>query len=131
MFRTFIRRTSGFTIIELIAVIVVLGVCLAPIGVMFYNVLSQYAKPESIQIATALAEGEMERVAGLSFTDVANEGPTNFSNFPNYNYRVIVSTLAGQPDTTQYKKVEVRVANSSLGTTVSLFTIVTIKQKVS
>jgi hypothetical protein len=95
---------------------------------MFYTVMSKYAKPEAIQVATALAEGEMERVTGLDFVAVANEGPTAFTDFPNYTYQVIVSVLAGQPDTSEYKKVEVRVTNASLDIGVSLFTIVTVKQ---
>ena len=131
MFRILTPNTkSGFTIVELVAVIVVLGICLAPIGAMFYTIMEKQAKPEAIQIATSLAEAQMERVTGLSYSDVVNEGPTAITGFPNYTYRVIVSTLAGQPDTSEYKQVEVRVVNSSIDVTVSLFTIVTIKQNV-
>ncbi len=131
MFKAPIHNTkSGFTIIELVAVIVILGICLAPIGAMFYTIMEKYARPEAIQVATALAEGEIERVTGLTFASVANEGPTAFVDFPNYTYQVIVSVLAGQPDTSEYKKVEVRVVNNSLGVSASLFTIVTVKQDV-
>jgi len=131
MSRVRIRNNgSGFTIVELVAAIVVLGVCLAPVGAMFYTILEKQTKPEAIQVATALAEGEIERVTGLDFLAVVDEGPTVFTNFPNYTYQVVVSILAGQPDTSQYKKVEVRVVNSSLDISVSLFTIVTIKQNV-
>ena len=122
---------TGFTIIELVVVIVVLGVCLAPVGAMFYTIMAKYAEPEAIQVATALAEGEMERVTGFAFENVADAGPTTFSNFPNYTWEVIVSTLAGEADQSEYKQVEVRVVNSSIGVTISLFTIVTIKEVVS
>ncbi len=125
------KARTGITIIELVAVIVVLGVCLAPVGAMFYTVMARYAKPEAIQVATALAEGEMERVTGLSFAIVIDEGPTTFSNFPNYTWEVIVDPTAGEADESEYKQVEVKVANSSIGVTVSLFTIVTIKEVVS
>jgi len=125
------NNSSGFTIVELVAVIVVLGICLAPIGAMFYTLMSKYAKPEAIQTAATLAEGEMERITGLDFADVANEGPTAFADFPNYTYQVIVSILSGQPDTSEYKNVEVRVVNNSLDVIVSLFTIVAIKEVVS
>ncbi|MDD5356111.1 MAG: hypothetical protein PHY56_06215, partial [Candidatus Omnitrophica bacterium] len=63
--------------------------------------------------------------------EVANEGPTVFTDFPNYTYQVIISVLSGQPDTSEYKQVEVRVMNTSLDVTVSLFTIATVKQIVS
>jgi prepilin-type N-terminal cleavage/methylation domain-containing protein len=122
---------SGFTLVELVAVIVVLGVCLAPIGIMFHEVMIKHATPETIQVATALAEGEMERVTGLAFGSVANAGPTAFANFPNYTWQVVVSNLSGESDQTEYKQVEVRVINSTIGVQVSLFTIVTIKQMVS
>ncbi|MFC1755236.1 hypothetical protein ACFL96_17900 [Thermoproteota archaeon] len=98
---------------------------------MFYNVMSKHAQPEAIQVAAVLAESQMERVTGLRFIEVVNEGPTVFTNFPNFTYQVIVSVLAGQSDTSEYKQVEVRVVNSSIGVTASLSTIVTIKQDVS
>jgi prepilin-type N-terminal cleavage/methylation domain-containing protein len=128
----FTRRGSsgGFTLVELVAVMVILGICLAPIGAMFYTIMAKYAQPEAVQVATALAEGQMERVTGLAFASVVNEGPTAFADFPAYTYQVIVSTLAGQPDMSEYKQVQVRVVNSSLDVSVSLFTIMSIKQAV-
>ena len=125
-----LKSKKGFTLIELVAVIAVLGICLAPFGALFYTVMGKYAEPEAIQIATALAENEMERVTGLSYANVVNEGPTVFTNFPNYTYQVDVSIFSGQPDTSKYKVVEVRVVNSSVGVTTSLFTISTIKQDI-
>jgi prepilin-type N-terminal cleavage/methylation domain-containing protein len=132
MFKIRARSSKkGFTLIELVAVIVILGVSLAPFGVMFYSIMAKYAEPEAIQIATALAEGEMERVTGLQFASVANAGPTAFTSFPAYTWQVIVSNLTGETDQSEYKQVEVRVTNSSTGVKASLFTIVTIKEVVS
>jgi len=129
MSKTRIHNTkTGFTIIELIAVIVILGVCLAPISVLFYNVMSKLAEPEAIQVATALAESEMERVTGIAFASVVDEGPTAFTNFPDFTYQVTVSTLSGESDTSRYKQVEMAVVNSVLDMSVSLVTIVSIKQ---
>jgi len=128
------KTIKGFTIIELVAVIVVLGVCLAPIGTMFYTVMAKYTEPEAIQVAAALAEQEMERVTGLRFSDLANDGPAA-TDFTNYTYQIIVSAvpvgLANDPAMNEYKQVEVRVTNSSIGVAVSLITIVTIKENVS
>jgi prepilin-type N-terminal cleavage/methylation domain-containing protein len=125
------RLSNGFTIIELIAVIVVLGIALAPLGVMFTQVMTKYAQPEAIQVATALARQEMERVTGLRYSSIVSEASTTFTDFPNYNYQVIVGTISGESDTDEYKQVEVLVTNSSIGISVSLKTIVTIKQDVS
>ena len=122
---------NGFTIIELVAVIVVLGICLAPFGVMFHHIMAKHARPEAQQVATSLAKLQIERVSSMRFSDISNEGPTVFTDFPNYTYEIIVSPVFGQPDTDEYKKVEVIVANDSIGVTVSLITIVTIKENVS
>ena len=127
----FRKNKSGFTIVELVAVIIVLAVCLAPFGVMFSHVMEKHAEPEAQQVATALAQSEIERASNLRFSNIANEGPTIFPNFPNYSYQVIVTPIAGQHDMDEYKQIEVRVTNSSLGVTVSLITIATIKENVS
>jgi prepilin-type N-terminal cleavage/methylation domain-containing protein len=127
----YIRKLRGFTIIELIAVIVVLGISLAPVGAMFYQIMAKHATPEAIQIATALAEGQMEIEAGKRFSSIVNSGPTIFSDFPNYAYQTIVSpvslSLANDPAMSQYKQLQVKVTNSSIGVTVNLVTIVTVK----
>lgn len=125
------KSLTGFTVIELVMVIVVLGICLAPFGILFHQVMARYAAPEAIQIATALAEGEMERVTALRYGNVVNEGPAAFVNFPNYSHQVIVGTIAGELTTNEYKQVEVRVTNSALGVAVNLITIVTLKQNVA
>jgi len=126
-----IRKFKGFTIVELIAVIVILGVCLAPVGTMFYQIMTKHATPEALQIATALAEGQMEIESGKRFSNIVDSGPTVFSNFPNCTYQVIVSpvplSLADDPAMNQYKQVKIIVTNSSLGVTVSLITIRTLK----
>jgi prepilin-type N-terminal cleavage/methylation domain-containing protein len=131
MSRILIRKIKGFTIIELVAVIVVLGVSLAPIGAMFYQIMAKHAEPEAIQIATALAQRQMEEETGRRFSNLNNNGPANFSNFPNYTYQVIVTpvslNLANDPGMEEYKQLEVRVVNSSIGITVSLVTVVTAK----
>lgn len=135
MSRIRLRKTGGFTIVELVAIIVVLGVCLAPFGITFYTVMQRYAQPEAQQVATALAEGEMERLTGLKFFAVSDEGPTAFTNFPNYTYQVIVSAvptaLADDAGMDEYKQVEVRVVHTSLDTTVRLITVVSLKKEVS
>jgi len=48
--------------------------------------------------------------------------------FPDFTYQVTVSTLSGASDTSRYKQVEMAVVNSVLDMSVSLVTIVSIKQ---
>lgn len=128
-------NNTGFSLIELLAVILVLGVSLAPIGVMFYHVMAKYAQPETLQVAAALAEQEMERVTGLRFSHLNNETLTAFpAPFANYNYEVIVSAvpthLADDPSMQEYKQVELRVTHSLIDA-VSLITIATVKENVN
>ncbi len=121
---------KGFTIIELIIVIIVLGICFAPIAVLFRNVSIKYATSEIMQIATALAEQEMERVTSLRFSSVIAEGPTLFTgNFSNYSYQVRVSTAtigAVSYPQNRYKRVDLDVSSGIIGR-VRLTTIVTRK----
>ncbi|MFC1646447.1 type II secretion system protein [Candidatus Omnitrophota bacterium] len=122
---------SGFTIVELVAVIVVLGIALAPFGVMFSHVMIKHAQVEAIQIASVLAEVKMEEVTGTRFLAIDDEVPTAFEDFPNYTYEIIVTTISGESTTDEYKQVEVQVVNSLVDVNVNLVTIVTIKENVA
>ena len=127
------KTKSGFTLIELILVILVLGICIAPIAILFYNVTVKYSKSEVIQIATVLAEDKMERVRSLRFSSVTDESGVFTGDFSNYAYEVIVeripTSLADDPGENEYKQVEVKVTNQGIEG-VSLKSIVTIKQNV-
>ena len=81
------------------------------------------------QIASGLAEQELERVSGLRFSQVINEGPTNYAApYGAYAYQVVVSpvpnTIFSDPGMTRYKQVSITVNHTIIGG-INLVTIVT------
>ncbi|MFC1666757.1 prepilin-type N-terminal cleavage/methylation domain-containing protein [Candidatus Omnitrophota bacterium] len=120
---------KGFTLIETMIAVVVIGIAFLGLLTVVTGVFINAPRDEVMAVAVGLAKGEMERVSGLSFADVSNEPPANFSgNFSNYSFRVIMSAvptdIAVDPSKSNYKQVEVRVTNVIIGD-VSLKTIVT------
>lgn len=122
----------GFTLIETIIAIVVIGIAFLGLVAVFTGVFTNAVRDEAMTIAAMLAEQEMERVTALSFADVADENrdsPVDYTgNFSSYSWQVRVDTvpvgIASDPGMADYKQVEVRIANAIVGE-VSLKTIVT------
>ena len=124
--------TKGFTLIETIISIVVIGIAFMGLLSLFTAVYTNAVRDEVMTIATMLSKGEIERVKGLSFADVSNENrdsPVSFGgNFSNYSWQVRVDvvpvSIASDAGMTNYKQAEARVSNNMIGY-VSLKTIVT------
>ena len=123
---------QGFTLIETIISIVVIGIAFMGLLSLFTAVYTNAVRDEVMTIATMLAKGEIERVKGLSFANVSNENrdsPVSFGgNFSNYSWQVRVDAvpvdIASDGGMTNYKQVEMRVSNNMIGY-ISLKTIVT------
>ncbi len=125
-------KKRGFTLIEAMMVIVILGIALPPFTVVTMNVLQQNIYSQAQATAVALAEGELERATGTRFSLVTNEAvATAFSApFSAYTHQWVVDYVnAGALDTpvagpTDYKRVKIQVANSIAGT-VTITTLMT------
>ena len=125
-------KMKGFTLVETIIAIVIIGVAFLGLLAVFTGVFTNAARDEAMTVAISLAKGEMERVTGLSFANIADENrdsPASFGgNFSNYSWQVRVdavpASIANDPGMNNYKQVEVRVTNAMVGD-VSLKTIVT------
>jgi Tfp pilus assembly protein PilV len=123
---------KGFTLIETVISILVIGIAFLGLVAVVTGVLTNATRDEGMAIATMLAREEMERVTRLSFSSVLDEhrdSPVSFGgNFSNYLWQVRVDAvpvdIANDPTMTDYKQVEVRVTNGIIGT-VSLKTLVT------
>ncbi|MEK6733474.1 MAG: type II secretion system protein [Candidatus Omnitrophota bacterium] len=123
---------KGFTLIETIISIVVIGIAFLGLLAVFTGVYTNAVYDDAMTIATMLAKGEMERVIGLGFAGVSDQNrdsPLAFSgNFSSYSWQIRVDAvpiaIADDPTMTNYKQVEARVTNSITGS-VSLKTIVT------
>lgn len=115
---------AGFTLVEAILSLVVLGVALVPLVNLFEQAAERHALPDEV-IASGLAAEKMEEVIAnralqgwTSFT----ASPTNYAavdntNFPNYQWKVEVVKVAqndfkqvlGSGANTRYKRVTVFV----------------------
>jgi len=122
----------GFTLVETIIGIVVLGIIALGLFATFTGVFTNAVRDEVVTIATSLAKGELERVARLSFASVVDQNrgsPVSFGgNFTNYSWQIRVDAvpvaIANDAGMAQYKQVEARVTNPMVGD-ISLKTIVT------
>lgn len=122
-------KKRGFTIIELVIAIVVISIAVGTLLTVLAAQSQSTIIPYITQVATGLAEQEMERITSLRFAQVINAGPTPFVfPFQDYTLQVVVSAvpvaIADDPGMTDYKQVQVIVANSTIGS-INLTTIVT------
>jgi prepilin-type N-terminal cleavage/methylation domain-containing protein len=113
----------GFTLTELVMVIVVTTIVAAGLASAVINTIIGIPRVETISTATALCAGEADRVRALPFASVADQNrdsPASFGgSFANYSWEVRVDSidtaqpnLGSDPTMQNYKVVEVRVYNS-------------------
>ena len=69
------RRSAGFTIIELIVFIVIVGVGLAGIALLFDTVTRGSVDPVRAKQALAVAEGMLDEILNRNFCDPDTETP--------------------------------------------------------
>lgn len=126
-----LKNNKAFSLIEIIMVIVILGITLTPFSILVVNVVQSNTRIQVTNTSVALAEGELERINNLHFSDIASVGPTAFSGpFNQYTFQIIsdfvnfdaLNTVVAGP--TNYKRVRVIVNNSIFGT-VELTSVIT------
>lgn len=126
------KRRKGFSLIELVLVIVVAGIAIPAVILTFYELSHKSAYDEAMTTAVMLAEGELERTVQKAFANIMDENrdnPVSFGgNFLGYRWQIRVDavpvSLANDPSMSQYKQIEARVSNNIIGD-VSLKTIAT------
>ena len=123
---------KGFTLIETIIGIVVIGIISLGLLAVFTGVFTNAARDEVLTVATSLAKGELERATRLNYASIVNQNrgtPVSFGgDFANYSWQIRVDpvpvAIANDAGMVNYKQVESRVTNTMLGD-ISLKTIVT------
>lgn len=115
-------RVEGFTLLELVAVIVILSVALVPVTGLFSKASLSMLSNQRIQVATQLAQEQAERILGQRRTQGFT--PTAMAHYPpeildgNYvGFRratTITQTLerAGCPDDARCALVNVSVGSA-------------------
>jgi prepilin-type N-terminal cleavage/methylation domain-containing protein len=105
---------KGFTLIEIIMVILIMGISSLGLVAVMQQVLFNVHKPQVMQVATALAEKEAERVLNLEFASVVNEyfnAPAPYAgNFSAYSRQTRVTNADSNN-----KIVEIRVHHVAVG----------------
>jgi len=122
------KRQKGFTLIEVIIVVVVLSIAVGTLLTVVANVMRATVLPEVINISTGLAEQELERVTVQRFSAVATEASSAFASpFDDYTRQVTVSNLDANlsptGSSTDYKQVVVTVSHG-VGGDISLTSVV-------
>lgn len=118
-------KAGGFTLIELIIAMVIIGISTSGLVVVMQQVMVDRHKPEIMLTATSLAADQAERVIRLSFDNVADENrgsPVSFGgDFAAYNWEVRVDStnttypgLGADPMMQDHKVVEVRVHHNTI-----------------
>jgi len=109
-----INNNKGFTLIETVLVIFVVGISSLGLVSVMQQVLFDVHKPQVMSSAVSLAEMEAERVIRLSFGTVADENrdaPLSYSgDFSSYSRQVRVNAV--DADT---KRIEIRVHHPAVG----------------
>ena len=117
-----LKEKSGFSLIETVLVMVILGICLTPFAILTVNVMSKNIYSQAQATAVALAEGEIERLTMTRYSLLANEASSAYpSPFSAYNKQTTVmyvtwtalNTNSGSD--TGYRNIKVQVSNSISG----------------
>jgi MSHA pilin protein MshD len=110
------RSVSGFSLIELIVFIVVVGAALTGVLSALNVSVKGSADPLQPKQALAIAEASLEAMHLKSYADIATPSPASSEPVSGYVATVTVSAATVGGDTA--KKIEVSVSTPSSGTLV-------------
>lgn len=88
------KNHSGFTLVEIAASLVIIGVALVSILGMFYVGSKAGRLSEERTIACNLLERKMEEIISRSFADIAEASGETYPDFPGYALDTSVTALS-------------------------------------
>ena len=77
------NKLKGFTLIELVMTIVVVGIMAVPLSLLVSQHTQSVFQSADYTAALNLARGEMEKVNNMAYANIAS---ASFSNYQGYNY---------------------------------------------
>jgi type II secretory pathway pseudopilin PulG len=123
------RTERGFTLMEAIIIIVLVGIFMAAMGIPFVAGVRQSRVPETVAVAHFLAVEKDEELSGTAYASLSNEAKAAVPGYAGYEREVVVTEVSGVDLTTPqagsgYRRVTVTVYHSDLAATgLSLVTL--------
>ena len=123
--KTVIHGQKGFSLIEMLVVIIVLGIILPPLTQMLQLNMFNAIRTSAINKASYYAQQRMEKIVA----DYANEtigydqiAESMSPEYPAEGYTTTVIITPGVVNTINYKEIEVKCTNPQTDTIISLKT---------
>ncbi len=117
------QKRKGFTLIELIMTLVVVGIISLPLAILLVRHVQSTFQSNDYAMATGLGQFEMERIKKTPYVNIAL-GTTTLNNYQGYNYTVdrIVALVPGGNAQESLKQVTITVKRSGSLTILVSFT---------
>lgn len=110
------RSNSGFTLVEMMVTIVVLGLAVTSIAALYLSMQSAQAKSQYMDLATRAAQTEIEVLRNNSYNTLKNDTTIDFtSDLPNGLPADSTGTVYITKPAYGLRKVDVTVSYSSDG----------------
>jgi prepilin-type N-terminal cleavage/methylation domain-containing protein len=117
------KNTKGFTLIEMIIIIVIVGIGVVPLMNMFYGAGLSMGQSDFVTVATELAQGKMDDYIQPGYASASSGSGTFSAPHATYNWAATVTLVdagfANDAGSTTYKKVEVTVSASGKSLTLT------------
>ena len=118
---------SGFTLIELIMTIVIIGIVALPLSLLLVRHIESTFRSSDSVMALNLARFEMERVSLMSYSNVVTAALPNYQGY-NYNVARTVTEVITSPPFGPARKT-IRVDVRKTGSSAVLVSLVTYRAK--
>lgn len=74
------KKESGFTLVEILVVIVIIGIVLSSISTLFINIQTIQVQSTDIDLATRAAQTEIESLRNANYTNLTPGQTINFTS---------------------------------------------------
>lgn len=118
-----VTKSQGFSLIEIVIFIVIVGIAVAAIGLQFSKNVQHSAEPLLRQKALAVAHSHMDALQGKLFADVTSYTDTSIAGF---DVTVVVSSADWSDSTSTeiipaaaIKKIDLGVNNTAINETLN------------
>jgi prepilin-type N-terminal cleavage/methylation domain-containing protein len=117
------RRTKGFTLIELIMTIVVVGLIAVPLSLSLTAQVQGMVKSGAYTAALNLARFEMERVNNLAYAGITSASFPNYQGYPYDVNRSVTYAQGNDSSLESLKQVTVNVTPAGSSTVLVSLTV--------